>query len=565
MLCELSIKNFAIIDDLQIHFLPGLTILSGETGAGKSIIINAVNLLLGSRASASLIRSGCDMAELEASFEIAPGSRTENTMKEMGFDSTDELILQRQILQNNRNKIYINGRMATIQMLTAITENLASISGQHAHQGLLKEDAHLDVLDEFGGLMDLRKGLAVKYRELIPLIERRKALDLLQQKRFEHMDLLAFQEREILDAALGPEEDILLEQEGLRLKNSEVLYQAAYDCAGILYEAQGSVYERLMEVKRTLEKNLKIDPLLEKIYESINHTIYQVEDETGELRGYLKNLRVNPGQLEKVEDRLDLIRKLKRKYGGSIQAIHEKLEAIQRALAALETLADQMAQTEAELKTVYDELAKLAMNLSLARAKASVAFSKKVKEELADLMMPGTRFFVRMSPISHNSTNPYLSMEGKTITESGMDQAVFMMAPNVGEVEKPLAEIASGGELSRVVLALKSILAKTDSVETLVFDEVDAGIGGEVANVVGQKLMSLAGFHQVICITHLPQIARFGEHHYRISKQVKNQRTQTVMDAMNGHGRVEEIARMISGKDITPRTLAHAEEMLNKK
>jgi DNA repair protein RecN (Recombination protein N) len=502
------------------------------------------------------------MAELEASFEIAPGSRAETTLKAMGFDPADGLVLQRQILQNNRNKIYINGRMANITMLMSITENLASISGQHAHQGLLREDLHLDVLDEFGGLMDLRKTLTGKYRELLPLIEKRKGLEALQQKRSEHMDLLAFQKREILDAAIVSEEDVLLEQERLKLKNGELLYQTAYDCAGMLYDAQGSVYERLTDMKKHLEKILKIDPLLDRIYESINHTIFQVEDGTGELRRYLKHLRVDPGQLEKVEDRLDLVKRLKRKYGGSISAIHEKLEDIQRDMAGLETLADQITQTGAELKRVYEALVEMAANLSALRAKASVVFSKKVTEELADLMMPETRFHVRITPVPQNSANPYLVMGGKTITESGIDQAVFMMAPNVGEEEKPLADIASGGELSRVVLALKSILAKTESVETLVFDEVDAGIGGEVANVVGKKLRTLAGFHQVICITHLPQIARFGEHHYRISKQVENRRTRTVIDAMKGPDRVEEIARMISGKAITPTTLAHAREML---
>ena len=565
MLCELSIKNFAIIDDLRILFSSGLTILSGETGAGKSVIINAVNLLLGSRASSALIRSGCEMAELEAAFAVPSGSRTERSMMEMGFDTADGLILQRQILTSNRNKVYINGRMATMQMLQALTENLAGISGQHAHQGLLKEEAHLSMLDEFGGLMPLRTSVSREFRELLPLMERRKTLDLLQKKRSEQIDLLQFQRNEILTAALSPDEDTRLEQELIRLKNNAVLVQSAYDCISGLYDANGSVYEGLTASRRHLEKILKLDPCMEKTAELLDTAVFQIEDAVGSLRNYLKQLRTDPRQLEKVEERLDLLRRLKRKYGGTLSAVQERLEKIELELSDMESLSDQIRQTDAALKTAHNQLAALAMELSEKRNEAACRLSEKVQQELAELMMPNTRFSIRMgSSLSQHPENAYLSVQGKTISETGIDNACFMIAPNLGEAEKPLAEIASGGELSRVVLALKAIAAKTGSVETLVFDEVDAGIGGEAAEIVGKKLSSLARFHQVICITHLAQIAKFGEHHFKISKQVRNNRTQTMITSITAGERVEEIARMLGGKSITPTTLAHAQEMLNR-
>ena len=566
MLCELSIKNFAIIDDLRIVFSPGMTILSGETGAGKSIIINAVNLLLGSRVSASLIRSGCETAELEAGFDVPSQDHIKQILTDMDFDCSEGLIIQRIISQNNRHKIYINGRMATMQALQGLSENLASISGQHAHQGLLKDDVHLQLLDEFAGLMPLRRLVGKMYKASLPLIEKRKKLELMQKRKAERLELLSFQNTEILSADVKVNEDAQLEQEKLRLKNSELLYQSVFNSIGGLYDAQGSAFERLIEALKTLEKLHAIDPALTKITENISSAVYQVEDVTGELRRYLKNIETDSHGLEQIEDRLDVLNRMKRKYGGSIEAIFDKQVSIENELSQIENVSDQIKETEAELKTVYDQLTTQVMDLSEKRKAASVVFAEKVQSELAELMMPQTRFSVALKPSPAGKTDPpYLVLDGQAIGETGIDSATFMIAPNVGEDEKPLSEIASGGELSRVVLALKAILAGTESAETLVFDEVDAGIGGEAAEVVGKKLASLSKFHQVVCITHLPQIAKYGDHHFKISKHVKNGRTHTMMEAVFENDRVAEIARMLGGKAITKKALDHAREMLNNK
>ena len=566
MLCELSIKNFAIIDDLRIEFSPGMTILSGETGAGKSIIINAVNLLLGSRASAALIRSGCDSAELEACFDLPSDNPVCRRLSEMAIAPEEGLIIRRVISQNNRHKTYINGRTVTLQTLQAFAENLASISGQHAHQGLLKEDIHLALLDEFGGLLPLRHKVTLAYNKLQPLIEEQQRLAQARKRKTEQMELLTFQKNEIAAADLKVNEDADLEREKLRLKNGSLLYQAAYDSLGGLYDAQGSVFERLTDVVKTLEKLHDADPGLAKITDSISSAVYQVEDVTGELRRYLRQIDTDPRQLEIVEERLDVVNRMKRKYGGSVEAVLEKRALIEAELAGIESISGRIEENEAQLKGVYQDLVCHAADLSKNRQKAAVALAGKVQTELAELMMPHTRFSVTLAPKpAGKKDHPAMVHDGCLLSATGMDTAVFMIAPNVGENEKPLSEIASGGELSRVVLALKAILAGTAAVETLVFDEVDAGIGGEAAEMVGKKLALLAKSHQVICITHLPQIATYGEHHFKIVKTVVSGRTRTLIHAVFDHDRVAEIARMLGGATITPTALDHAREMLAKK
>ena len=484
----------------------------------------------------------------------------------MDLDPSDGLIIQRIISRNNRHKIYINGRLSTMQTLQDFAENLASISGQHAHQSLLKNDVHLQLLDEFGGLMPLRASVASKYKVLLPLIEKRNDLELMQKRKAEQLELLSFQKDEILGADVKINEDAELGREKTRLKNSALLYQSVFDSIGTLYDAQGSAFERLIDAAKNLEKLHSIDPGLEKITENLNAAVYRLEDVTGELRRYLRGIETDSGQLERIEERLDVINRLKRKYGGSIEAVLDRLSAIETELSQIETVADQIAQTEAELQTVYDQLSADVLELSEKRQKAAHVLSKNVQKELAELMMPQTRFSISLKTTSPaKPETPYLVVNGSAVSDTGIDAAMFMIAPNVGEDEKPLSEIASGGELSRVVLALRAILAGTESVETLVFDEVDAGIGGEAAEVVGKKLSSLSEFHQVICITHLPQIAKYGDNHFKISKQVKKGRTHTLIDAVFDDERVKEVARMMGGKTITRAALDHAREMLNRK
>ena len=563
MLKELLIKNFAIIEDLNIRFKDGLTILSGETGAGKSIIINAVNLLLGSRVSAKMIRDGYDTAELSAWFEITEGSTPAQIMAENGYNPEDGLLVRRIIAGNDRHRIYINDRLASMRMLASITADLASISGQHAHQGLLREETHLSILDRFGGLLPRVKRVSDLYDKIIPLTQ---SLQVLKEKKInqdETLDLLRYQVEEIAEAKIMPNEDEALEKERLRLKNAVFLHQSVMGAIESLHAADGAILEQLGEVRKGLEKALELDDGLMAEVRALSDHLFGLEDVTESLRSYLETLDTEAVRLDAVEARWDLINRLKRKYGGSLEAVFQKRKAIETELSAMADLDDDIAHREALLQDYYHQVADLVRQLSAERKRVASRFAKSVEKELASLMMAGTRFKVHFShPPCGKQTASWLCVDGGLLSATGIDQVAFMIAPNVGESLKPLSAIASGGELSRVVLALKAILAETDAVESVIFDEVDAGIGGAVADVVGKKLRSLSKKHQLICITHLPQIARFGRHHYYIAKQITNGRTITTIRLMNQEERIKEIARMLGGETITKTALEHARALM---
>lgn len=563
MIRELAIRNFAIIEDLRIVFTEGMTILSGETGAGKSIIINSINLLLGKRASADMIRTGSDTAELEAEFLIPKQSTPANKMKEFGFDPADGLIVRRIISHNNRHKIYINGRLATVSQLTAITENLTSISGQHAHQGLLNEDQHLFLLDQFGGLLPLRNKITKTYHDLLPLIKKVTELNNAKDRQDDQSALLEFQKKEIENANLSLNEEKGLEFDRTRLKNSEHIFRSINNCIDLLYDGAGSATEKLSEVKKTMEKTSHIDPELSHLSEEASDASVKIEDITQGLRSYLASIQMDEARLDVVEERIDEIQKLKRKYGGSIEKIFDYLDSIRNQLEGLLNLDQEIVEATAILQSCYETMVLLAKDISKKRKQSAIQFSKKVEKELADLKMAGTAFDVKIHPApAGKNTDPYLSIDEMGFDETGFDKAVFLIAPNVGEEMKPLASIASGGELSRVVLALKAIIAKTGSLETVVFDEVDAGIGGGTAEVVGKKLLALSIYHQIICITHLAQIAKFAAHHFNISKSTVNNRTYTKITPLNQNERIKELARMLGGEKITPATMDHARELI---
>jgi DNA repair protein RecN (Recombination protein N) len=413
--------------------------------------------------------------------------------------------------------------------------------------------------------MPLRQQVFDTYHQILPLIDNLNELNEIKQRRTERMELLTFQQKEITAADPIPDEDITLEDERLRLKNAETLYRTVYDSIEELYGASGSVIERILEVKKSLANAGRIDSQLAAKSEYLGTAAYQIEDLVEELRSYLNLIQIDDQRLEAVEERLDTLKKLKRKYGGSIEAVISQLRSIEQELSKVENISRKISKAEDDLLKLHTRLTEISNQLSEKRKKAATSFARKVIEELSSLRMSHTDFQVVLRPVAAlEKTSFYLKSDDHAITESGIDRATFMIAPNPGEELKPLASIASGGELSRTVLALKAIMAETGAVETIVFDEVDAGIGGGTAEMVGRKLHELSRHYQIICITHLPQIAKFGDRHFSISKHVKAGRTRTVITPLEKKDRQREIARMLGGEKITQTTLDHARELLKK-
>ncbi len=565
MLSELAIKNFAIIDDIKIQFKEGLTVLTGETGAGKSIIIEAVNLILGSRASHDLIRTNHENAELEAFFDIDPESDQARLMDEQGIDPSEGLMIRRIISSNGRHKVFINSRQSSMQLLKDLTENLAGISSQHAHQGLLKEKNHLDILDRFSGTFSLRKEVGEIYNELITLIKELKEIKADQDRYVQESELLQFQINEIKEAALQENEDEELEKAKKQLKNAEQIFQTVNFGANEIYAREGSIIEKLSLVKSQIESFKDVDTVLGEKAKILDSLLFDLEDIAAEFRDYSSKINLDPGELERVENRLDQIQKLKRKYGGSLESVFLQYNDMLDQFSKIGNVNKRIQQTEEKIESLKDKYAKKAILLSDIRHKKAEELSSLVVKELNELEMNQAKFVIDFKKADHNDSkdDSFTINEVKALC-SGLDNISFYISPNPGEQPKPLIKIASGGELSRIVLALKIILSRTEALETLVFDEVDAGIGGATSEKVGLKLADLAKTNQVISITHLAQIAKYGSSHFKIVKSVSDKKTSTsIIPLTNNDDKTQELARMIGGSKITQATLDHAREMLN--
>jgi len=564
MLSALAIKNFAIIEDIRIEFDGGLSMLTGETGAGKSIIIEAVNLLLGSRASADLVRTGENSAELEACFDIEEDSHAARVMIEQGMTLDDGLIIRRVISSSGKSRVYINSRQSTLDLLKQVTLNLAGISSQHAHQGLLKEENHLDILDEFANTLDLRKEVADLYRRILPMKKEIQALKAQKESAEKEQELLKFQVEEIETADIKPEEDEKLASKREQLQNAGQIFEAVNGAIHEIYDREGALLERVASLSDRFRQYSAGDPQLKSMGERLDGVSFDLQDLISDLRNYTDTIDLDPESLEMVDQRLDLISRLKRKYGGSLESLFDQYHAMAGELKESLGLGKKIKGLEKELEKLEAGIRQKARALSMRRQKEGLALARLAQTELAALEMGRAKFEVSFSLVSSDNSGDITTQENDKIFITGMDRVGFLLSPNPGEAAKPLVKIASGGELSRIVLALKAVLSKGQSLETLVFDEVDSGIGGATSDKVGLKLKELGNVHQVICITHLAQIARYGSHQFRIFKQVVNDRTATsIIPLTLEDDRVEEIARMIGGQDITDATLAHARELLH--
>ena len=563
MLVNLNIKNFAIIDNLDLSLKDGLNTISGETGAGKSIIINAVNLILGGRSSSDFIRTGCKEASVEVLFVFPSNPKLEQLLLEYNIAFDRELLIKRIIFRAGRNKVLINGSLATLQMLARLGPHMVSVSGQNAHQHLLKPDHYLYLLDEFRGLTNDRIRFSVefeRYQALKDRIRKRGKEIAVQEERRE---LGGFQLREIERVEPKPGEDILLNEEKIRLQHAEDLLEIARNGHQTLYERNDSVLSILSRCGKSVAKGARLDKGLLPISNALAEIEVNIEDVSFALRDFQESIQINPKRLAAIADRLEALNGLKRKYGGTIEEVLAFREKLATRFDDLAEKKEKLAALMKERKALELNLIQQAERLSLKRKEGAQGLKTAVERELHQLHMKDTRFeatFEEEPPETLESKEYPM----KALGPDGFDRVAFMLSTNPGEALKPMATIVSGGELSRIMLAIKTILAKNASVETIVFDEVDTGISGATAEVVGKKLFLLAEFHQILCITHLPQIACQGENHFLVEKEVSEGRTRATIKELTREERVREIARLLGGRNTTPHALAHAQAMLEK-
>lgn len=549
MLTELNIKNFAIIDSLNIVFEKGFNVLTGETGAGKSIIVDAVDLVLGGRASSEMIRSGCEEAVVEAAFDISDVKGLDKKLGEMGIDVDETLLVKRVLSESGKNKVFINGSMATIAMLTELGDALVDIHGQHEHQTLFKVERHIDVLDEYAAVGQLRDEMTGIFSDLQKKKGEIESLRVSEADKEKRLDLLRYQYDEIEKASLKENEEEALVEERRLLSNSEKLYEASNTALELLYSQSGSALELIKKSASKITDISLIDDSMKETLDAVTSASANIEDAAMSLRDYLGRISFDPERLNDIEERLDIIGRLKRKYGNTVSEIIKYKEEVNSELEGIERAEERILELEKDIKLLNEKGLSVASALTSKREKAAAELKKKVEKELSDLGMKKAIFEACIEKLPD-------------ISSKGTDRVEFLLSSNSGETQKPLSKIASGGELSRIMLALKKVMSGSSGVQTMIFDEVDSGIGGGVAEIVGRKLREVAEGRQVLCITHLAQIAAMADLHYAVSKGEEKGRTVTILSKLTGSKRVDEVARMLGGVTITEATKKHAEEML---
>lgn len=564
MLVHLSIRNLAVVEAVDVTFHAGFHVLTGETGAGKSIIIDALGLIAGGRGSADLIRYGCEKAEMEASFDLPRTHPVWNTLLNFGIDAnTDEsLIIRREVSMQGKSTARINGQLVNLSMLREVGEALINLHGQHEHQTLLRPERHLELLDAYGAntIGPAKAKYQDTYASFVKVNKEWNELRSTSQQALQMLDLFRFQLEEIAAAGLKSGEDEFLSEERAKLSHSEKMMDSVSQAYQYLYGDQGleaisKAVSKLSDVANYDSKG--IAPLLEQLQSAY----YQLEDAAFSLRAYRENIEFNPERLEEVEDRLNLISTLRRKYGDDIEGILHYYEKIKRESDMLENKDEMLEQLERRREQLLEVLMKEAFELNAVRKVKAVELAAAIEQELKDLQMGRTSLQVKLSL---NEDPNGIEWDGLRLRpgKHGIDNAEFLISPNPGEPLRPLSKIASGGELSRMMLALKSIFARHDEVPVLIFDEVDTGVSGRAAQSIAEKLYRLSRSCQVFSITHLPQVACMADQQYLIEKIVEDERTMTRVEPLDEGGRVKELARMLGGVEITEKTLHHAQEML---
>ncbi|MDH5714760.1 MAG: DNA repair protein RecN [Candidatus Aminicenantes bacterium] len=563
MLSYLKIENIAIIDQLQVNFNLGLNMLTGETGAGKSIIIDALGLILGERSDPQLIRAGSKEGTVEGIFNIEANQQVKDKLGELHIEHDGkEINLRRVLTSEGKSRAFVNNTLVSLKSLKDFGENLVAIHGQHTHQELLHRENHIDYLDYFGNNYPARKRLQNTLRTIKELTRQLEGLRMDEREKSQKIDLLTFQIDEISRANLQPHEDEELAKRHTILGNAERIHELASHSYNLLYEEESSVISIIDQIQKRLMELSHIDDSYSPHLTNLDEIKYKLEDLSLFLRDYLQRVKVDPQQLQEVEDRLMEIRRLKKKYGDTIEDILKFKKGLQTDLKSISVNEEKTEELTNQLEEEYERYYQAAEELSTKRKEDARQLKHLVEEELALLAMEKTQFEVSIQPVVPGPGSIKIGKREVWGNERGIDQVEFFIAPNIGEELRPLAKIASGGEISRLMLALKGVINTAETFKTLIFDEIDLGIGGRVAEVVGRKLSLLSSVHQIICITHLPQIAAFAQQHYFVEKKVQRRRTRAFISELKKNEVVEEIARMLGGETITETTRRHARELI---
>lgn len=562
MLTALKIENLAIIERLEVGFESGLTVITGETGAGKSILIHALQLVLGARASPEIVRNGTERAEVEALFEVRDDPSVRVRLRELDLPEDDEVVIRRTITAGGRSRATVNGALTTAAQLQKLAAGLVDISSQHEHQSLTDPSTHLTTLDAYAGRPELVAAVREAVEQAVEAAEALATVEKQIRARADREDFLQFQVAEIAKLAPKPQEIALIEEQIGRQRHAGRLREATSKAEHALYGRERALCAELARLESELDSVVSIDPALGVLAARIGSARVDLEDVAGELGRYARKVDGDPEQLAQIEERLHSLRRLAKRYGGDLDLVIAFRESAEAELAVLADAEAHIAQRSAEAARACNLAGEVATRLSEVRRAAAASLGSAIAVELRDLGMGGAEIVVDVAALEPGSTG--LVHQGMRLTPSGLDRVELLIAPNPGEPPRPLRRIASGGELSRALLGTKRVLAGIGPVGTYVFDEVDSGVGGAVADAIGRKLAEVARHHQVVCITHLPQIAAFGRAHMVVSKEVSEGRTASRLRRLEVADRVEELARMLGGRRVTDAARGAAQALLEQ-
>ncbi len=551
MIVQISLKNYAIIDSLTVEFSDGLNIITGETGTGKSIIIDAINILLGDKVSSDIVKTGTTQTTVEALFDITNNKELLDKLEDRGYSTSDEqLVIKRIIPLTGKGKIFINGSIATLSTLSDITTGLIDIFGQHEHQSLIKPGGHIKFLDSYSNNLSLLEEHKNSYSRYLCISKKLEQALIAAKDRTEREEFLKYQLKELDDAGLRADEEENLRQEEKILSNAEKIVDTLNRVYADIYESGSSSYNTIKNLSKEVDKIREIDPDLTGLGEAVASVTVEIEDISFSLMDYLSKVQSDPERLEEINYRISEINGLKRKYGSTVTEILTKHETISQELSELTKLDDTVDKLKQDGKRSLDELNSSAERLSLKRKESSRKLMRSFTKEAKDVGLKGSMLDIKI--------------ESKPVSIDGIDNVSFLFTANPGEKPKPLSKVASGGELSRIMLLLKNMLSDKETGAILIFDEADSGIGGITAEIIGKKIRGLSENNQVICITHLPQVAKFAQSHIRVSKFIEGSSTNVQIDKLSNKERVEEMSRMLAGKNVTAKTLEVAKEMLSE-